>query len=60
MQKRDAFVMLAAVSDAAQKVGGEETHPIERDKGTATSCCSPSYFGINTASFGALSGSKKR
>ena len=52
--------MSAAVSDAAQKVGGEEIHPIVRDKGTAMSCGSLSYFAINMASFGASSGSKKR
>ena len=53
--------MSVAVSEAVQKVGGEETHhPMVRDRGTATSCGSPSYLGIRTANLGALSGSKKR
>ena len=60
LQKRDAFAVLVAASDVAQKVGGEETHPIVKDKGTAMRCSSLSYLGVSTANFGASSGSRKR
>ena len=59
-RNREAFARSAAVSEAAQKVVGEETQPMVRDKGTATSCDSPSYLGISTANLGASSGSRKR
>ena len=58
--KKDALVILAAVSDAAQNVGSEETHLIIRNRGTATSCGSPSYWGMSMVSLEASLGSKKR
>jgi hypothetical protein len=36
--KRAALVRSVAVSDAAKKVGGDETQPIMRAKGIAMSC----------------------
>ena len=43
----------AMVSDAAQNVGGELTHPIVVDRGIAMSWGSPGYAGRMTASLGA-------
>ena len=41
--EKGCMAILAAVLEAAQKDGGEEAHPIVRDRGTTTSYGSPSY-----------------